>query len=124
MDFDRQRGQASVELLLAVPLAAVLLFAGWQLIVTGHVWWKVGEAARMTARARYVATQAGDGPAGLHRGRKIADALLASSPSRRVVATGAGSVRVTARVPLVGPFRSVLGESGGPLISASSRLRP
>lgn len=118
------RGQASVELLLAVPLAAVVLFAGWQMIVAGHVWWKVGETARLAARARYVSEQAGDASAGLRRGRRLADALLASSPSREVVSIPGGGVRVTARVPLVGPFRTALGASAGPRVSASSRMRP
>jgi hypothetical protein len=118
------RGQASVELLLAVPLAAIVMFAGWQMIVAGHVWWKVNEAARLAARARYVSTQAGDASAGLRRGRRLADALLASSPSRSVSAVPGGGVRVTARVPLVGPFRAALGTSSGPRVGASSRMRP
>lgn len=120
------RGQASVELLLAVPLAAVVLFAGWQLVVAGHAWWKVAETARLAARARYVAEQAGTPGVGLRRGRALADALLASSPesSRRVLGLKDGGVRVTARVPLVGPFREALGSSGGPSISSTSRMRP
>lgn len=120
------RGQASVELLVAAPLAAIVLFLGWQLVVAGHVWWKVSESARLAARARFVAEQAGSPGVGLRRGRELASVVLASSPrsSQRVVATRDGGVRVSARVPLVGPFRAVLGVSGGPRVSSTSRMRP
>lgn len=125
MRLHSRRGQASVELLLAAPIAAIVLFAGWQMIVAGHVWWKVAETARIAARARYVATQAGDPAAGLRRGRELANALLASSPdgSRRVEAVESSGVKVSARVPLVGPF-AALGESRGPRVSSTSRMRP
>lgn len=120
------RGQASVELVLAVPLIVLVMFAGWQLVVAGHTWWKVAEVARLAARERYVADQRGDVRAGERRGRKIADALLASSPrsSRRVVASRAGKVTVSTRVPLVTPFRIALGAGAGPRISSTSRMTP
>ena len=120
------RAQAAVELVVALPLILLVMFAGWQLVVAGHTWWKVGEAARLGARARYVAEQRGDAAAGLRRGRQIADGLLASSParSRSVVATKQGAVEVRARVPLVGPFRAALGADGGPRVTARSRMAP
>jgi hypothetical protein len=120
------RGQASVELVLAVPLIALVMFSGWQLVVAGHTWWKVAEVARLAARARYVADQRGDVRAGERRGREIADALLASSPkaSRRVSAAKSGNVTVSARVPLVAPFRIALGAGAGPRIASSSRMAP
>lgn len=100
--------------------------AGWQIVVVGQTWWKVSEAARAAARAHYVAGQRGDERAGARQGRRLADALLASSPesSRRVRASKSGEVVVSARVPLVMPFRAALGAGGGPLVSASSRMAP
>ena len=34
-----------------LPLAALVLAAGWQLLVAGHAVWSAGEAARAAARA-------------------------------------------------------------------------
>lgn len=118
-------GQASIEFVAAVPLLAAVMICGWQLIVAGHAYWKVAETARLAARAHYVADQRGSSD-GLARGRTLAATLLASSPatSRRVVAVSGGGVKVIARVPLVAPFRAVLGPGRGPRMSATSRMRP
>jgi hypothetical protein len=120
------RGQTSVELVLAVPLVIFVMFAGWQLVVAGHTWWKVAEVARLAARERYVSDQRGEARPGLRRGRELADSLLAASPSasRRVEASKTGIVTVSARVPLVAPFKVALGAMGGPRISSSSRMAP
>lgn len=120
------RGQASVELVLAVPLVVLVLFAGWQMVVTGHTWWKVAEVARLAARERFVADQRGEHQSGVKRGRELADALLAASPkaSRRVATSKSGVVTVSARVPLVAPFRVALGVAAGPRVSSSSRMDP
>lgn len=120
------RGQASVELVLAVPLVVFVMLAGWQLVVVGHTWWKVAEVARLAARERFVADQRGEPRPGVKRARELANSLLASSPeaSRRVVVSASGVVTVSARVPLVAPFRAALGEAGGPSISSSSRMDP
>lgn len=119
-------GQASVELLLAVPLIVFVMFVGWQIVIAGHTWWKVAEVARLAARERYVADQRGELRAGEKRGREIADALLASSPksSRRVASSKSGTVTVSARVPLVAPLRVALGAGAGPRLSSSSRMAP
>ncbi len=121
-----QLGQGSVELIVAVPLMALVLMSGWQVVVAGHTWWKLHEAARLVARERYVANQRGEADDGLARGRNLAAALLASSPAkgRRVRHARSGAVTVSARVPLVKPFRGVLGAGSGPLISATSRMAP
>jgi hypothetical protein len=120
------RAQAGVELLAALPLVLIVMAAGWQLVVAGHTWWKVTEAARLAARARYVAEQRGDAASGMRRGKAIADSMLASSPakSRRVVKTTNGGVSVSARVPLVAPFRGALGAARGPMISSESSMSP
>lgn len=122
----RQSGQSTVELIAAVPVVLAVMLAGWQLVVAGHFWWKLHEAARISAREVYVAEQRGEPRAGRARARKITSALLASSPSasRRASVSERGVVGVRARVPLVEPFRSALGESGGPLLTARSRLAP
>lgn len=120
------RGQASVELVLAVPLVVFVLLAGWQIVVAGHTWWKVAEVARLAARDHFVADQRGETQSGAKRGRELADSLLAASPaaSRRVVASKSGVVTVSARVPMVAPFRAVLGAAAGPRVSSSSRMDP
>lgn len=124
--FLNPRGQASVELLFAVPLVVFVMFAGWQVVVAGHTWWKVAEVARLAARERYVADQRGEARPGAKRGRELADALLGSSPkaSRNINASKSGVVTVSARVPLVAPFRAALGPAAGPRISSSSRMAP
>ncbi|MBJ7354869.1 MAG: pilus assembly protein [Thermoleophilaceae bacterium] len=121
-----ERGQGSVELLLTLPLIVFVMFVGWQIVVAGHTWWKLAEVARLVARERYVADQRGELKAGERRGREIADTLLASSPraSRRISSSKAGRVIVRARVPLVPPFRVVLGPAAGPLLTSSSRMTP
>jgi hypothetical protein len=120
------RAQASVELVLATALVAVVMFAGWQLIVAGHTWWNLAEVARLSARAHYVAAQRGEPAAGRRRAREFADALLKGSPprSRRVRADASGVVTASARIPLVGPFGVALGSGAGPRISARSRMSP
>jgi len=49
-----ERGQASVELVAAVPLALVLTLVVAQLGVAGYALWSAGAAARAGARADYV----------------------------------------------------------------------
>lgn len=120
------RGQASIELVLAVPLVVLVMLAGWQIVVAGHTWWKVAEVARLAAREHYVADQRGEVRPGLKRGRELADSLLAASPkaSRRVDVSKSGIVTVSARVPLVAPFKAALGAMGGPRVSSTSRMTP
>ncbi len=120
-----ERGQASVELLAAIPLIAVVGMLGWQLVVAGHTVWKAREAARVGARAVYVAAERGDPPAGRRRADVLASALLASSParSRTVDVAKNGTVTVAARVPLVAPLRAALGDRG-PRVRARSRFAP
>lgn len=121
-----QRGQASAELIAAIPLILVVVACGWQLVLTGHTWWKLREAARISARARFVAEQRGDALTGIIRARQISRSLLGSTPgaTRRVRFTADGRVTVAARTPLVEPFRSALGAERGPRLSATSRMRP
>jgi hypothetical protein len=126
MFFRRQKGQSTVEVIAALPVVLVVMLAGWQLVVAGHCWWKLHEVARISAREVYVAGERGEQRSGLKRARKIAGGMLAASPasSRGLSVSADGVVSARARVPLVEPFRSVLGESAGPLLAARSRLSP
>jgi hypothetical protein len=121
-----EAGQASVELLAAIPLVVAVAMLGWQLVLTGHTLWKANEAARVAAREVYVAEQRGEAALGRKRGRDAVNALLGTTPrgSRGLKVSDAGLVTVSARVPLVEPFRSALGVAAGPRVHASSRMRP
>jgi hypothetical protein len=91
---ERERGQASVELLLVLPLVVALLVAGWQGVLLGQTWWLAGGAARAAARA----VQVGGDPA------RAARAALPPGAWRRDVAVSRladGRVRVRLAVPPV-----------------------
>jgi hypothetical protein len=59
-----ERGQASVELVAAIPLVLVVTLIVAQLAVAGYALWSAGAAARAGARAAYVG---GDGTAAARR---------------------------------------------------------
>jgi pilus assembly protein CpaE len=90
---DRERGQASVELLGALPAVLVAALAAWQIVLAAHTLWLAGNAARVGARAEAVGRDAETAartalPAYLRRGA--------------VVATrSGGSVDVRVRMPIV-----------------------
>ncbi len=48
------RGQATVELLGALPAVLLVVLAGWQLMLAGQASWLAGNAARVAARAEAV----------------------------------------------------------------------
>lgn len=86
-----ERGQASVELVAAVPLVIAIGSIAWQLALAGHTAWLTAHAARAGARADVVgadprAAARSALPAGLRRG-------LAVERLR------AGGIRVRVRVP-------------------------
>jgi hypothetical protein len=69
-------GQASVELVVLIPVVAMLAFAAWQVIVAGHAAWVVAGAARAAARAEAVGGDPADAarralPSSLERGLKV-----------------------------------------------------
>jgi hypothetical protein len=106
----RADGQAAVELVALLPLAALLLAGAWQLALAGHAGWAAGSAARAAARAAAIGADArsaarGELPAGLARGLRVRE-------------RGAGTVEVTLRIPPV-PGLPVLGHT-----SATARFRP
>lgn len=105
-----QRGQAAVELVCLLPLAAALLAAAWQAAVAGHAAWAAGAAAGAAARA---AAMGSDMEAAaktrlsprLERGLNIRD-------------EGDGTVQVAVRIP------SVLGLPPLGRVTASAHFRP
>lgn len=105
-----ERGQASVELVAAVPLALLAGALAWQLALAGHTLWLCAHAARAAARADSV----GRSP------REAARSALPASLEKglRVERLAGGGVRVSLRVPVVlgggrAPFRVSAGTSLG-----------
>jgi hypothetical protein len=107
---ERERGQASVELVAALPVLVVATLIALQLAVAGFALWSAASAARAGARAAYVGD---DGHAA------ALDAL--PHPLRdgaRI--TGSAAVRVQVPVPAVSPgfgsaqVRAGADLSGGP----------
>ena len=86
-------GQASVELVAAIPAVIALALVAWQLALAGHTAWLCANAARVAARADTVgrsprAAARSALPSALERGMDVAR-------ERR------GGVRVRVRVPFV-----------------------
>lgn len=87
-----ERGQASVELVAAVPLVLVVGLALWQAVLAGHALWMCANAARVAARADVVGKDPG----------KAARSALPRTLERGLEVGRRGSrVRVAVRVPLV-----------------------
>ena len=104
-----ERGQASVELVAAVPLVLLAGALAWQLALAGHALWLCAHAARAAARADSVGESAG----------AAARSALPESLERglRVERLGSGGVRVSVRVPApLGSVRTPF------VVSASSSL--
>jgi hypothetical protein len=88
-----ERGQASVELVAALPLVLLAGLLAWQLALAGHTAWECAHAARAAARADAVGRSAEAAarsavPRSLERGLSV----------RRL---REGGVRVSLRVPLI-----------------------
>jgi len=90
-----ERGQASVELLAAVPFVLLVGALCWQLALTGHATWMTAHAARAAARADVVGGDA----------RAAARSALPGALERGldVERLAAGGVRVRVHVPLLLP---------------------
>jgi hypothetical protein len=97
-----QSGQASVELVAAIPVLLLVTLAVAQLAIAGYALWSAGAAARAGARARYVGGDARAAarrslPSPLRRGATILDrdgvSVRVAAPS---LVPGVPSVPVTA----------------------------
>jgi hypothetical protein len=87
-----ERGQASVELVAALPFVLLLGLVVWQCALAGHAAWMAAHAARAGARAELVgedvrAAARSALPAGLERGLELE--------------RDDGAVKVRVRVPLL-----------------------
>jgi hypothetical protein len=91
---DREQGQASIELVAAVPAVLLIGAIAWQLALAGHAAWLAANAARAGARADKV----GRDPEGAVR------SALPRSFERglRVERGESGGVHVSLEVPLLG----------------------
>ena len=87
-----ERGQASVELLGAVPAVLLVGLLVWQLALAGQALWLCANAARVAARAEAVGR---DGPAAAR------SAVPRSMESGLEVEDHGGAVRVRLRIPLL-----------------------
>jgi hypothetical protein len=101
-----QSGQASVELVAAIPVLLVVALAVAQLAIAGYTLWSAGAAARAGARSGYVGGDARAAarrslPSPLRRGATICDrdgvSVRVAAPS---LVPGVPSVPVTARAGL------------------------
>lgn len=89
-----ERGQASVELVAAVPFVLLIGAVAWQLALAGHALWLTAHSARAAARADAV-------------GGDVRAAARSVLPGRleeglRVERLEEGGVRVRVRMPLMG----------------------
>jgi len=85
-------GQASVELVAAVPIVLLVGLALWQASLAGHAMWMCANAARVAARADVVDRDV----------RKAALSALPRTLERGMTVRRRGArVRVAVRVPLV-----------------------
>jgi hypothetical protein len=89
----QQRGQASVELIAAIPVIILCALVAAQLALVGYALWSAGSAARVGARAGYV---------GRDPGQAARRALPGALRERTRVSAG-DSVRVRVRAPSLVP---------------------
>src|SRR3954469_810645 len=86
-------GQASVELVVLLPVVLAVLAVGYQAVLAGQAGWEARVAARAAARAHAF----GADPAAAAR----AHLRAALERGLRVAASDAGDVRVSVRIPTV-----------------------
>ena len=85
-----ERGQATVELVAAIPALVLACAIAWELVLAGHAAWVAAHAARAGARAVAVGRDGGAAARSVAR-----DAAVSS--------LGGGRVRVRVPVPLLVP---------------------
>src|SRR5436190_22519189 len=88
-----ESGQASVELVAAIPALALVVALVAQLALAGYALWSAGVAARAGARAAYVGGDA----------KRAARASLPGALRRGATVTERNGVRVRVRVPTLVP---------------------
>lgn len=88
------RGQAAVELAVLLPIALVVLAAGWQAVLAAHTRWSASAAARAAARAHALGAEL------LPAARR---ALPASLDDRIEIEEAGAGVAVHLTVPTIVP---------------------
>jgi hypothetical protein len=106
-DLRSAAGQATVELVVLLPVIVVIALGVWQVAVAGHAVWAAGAAARAAARAEAV----GGDPE--RAARRLLPARVRSVA--RVRAVDGGEVRVDVPIPAV--------VGGGSLFTTTARAR-
>lgn len=104
-----ERGQASIELVAALPAVLLIGAIAWQLALAGHTAWLTANATRAAARAEAVGRS---GPA-------AARSALPQSLERHleVRRLGNGRVRVATRIPWL-----LIGRPGPIAVAAEASL--
>lgn len=100
----RERGQASVELVALLPLIALLAVGGVQVVAALNAWRAAHEAARAGARAALVGVPARDAVRRAVVGAAVRDLRVGSTTS----ADGTHLVRVRSDVPRLLPWLPVV----------------
>ncbi len=103
----RDAGQATVELVVLLPVIAVVLLGAWQVAVAGHAVWSASAAARAAARAEAVGGDAD------RAARRLLPARVRRAARVRVGEDG--EVRVDVPIPAIG--------AGGSLVTTTARAR-
>jgi TadE-like protein len=99
-------GQASVELVAAIPALILAILIALQLAVVGYAQWSAGDAARAGARAAYVGGDPGAAAMSALPGPLRERARVSAAGRLRVhidapsLLPGLGSIPVTARADL------------------------
>jgi hypothetical protein len=88
-----EHGQASVELVAAVPILLLVTLIGAQLAVAGYALWSAGVAARAGARAAYVGGDA----------RRAARSALPAAVRDRAAVSDRDGVTVRVEAPSLVP---------------------
>jgi TadE-like protein len=107
---ESERAQASVELVVLLPLLAVLAAAAWQGVLVGWTALSAQQAARAGARAAL-----GGEPAG----PAVAHALPASMRDRVLVQRAGGRLQVRVAVPVALPWFSATVDASAVLVEPS-----
>lgn len=97
-------GQASVELIAAIPLVAVIAALMLQAMVSGHAWIVLNQAAGVAARDLAMAVARGESQGPVAR-RSARAALPAHIRARASVKIQRGRVTVARRMPVIPIFK-------------------
>ena len=108
---DRRPGQASVELVAALPALGACVLIAAQAIAVGWALWAAGNAARAGARAEHVGGDA----------KVVARRALPGRLRDDARVSAAGEVRVSVRVPGLVPGLSMPSVSAASSLDASGR---